>query len=102
MITATHYVIVASTLFCIGLFGVMTARSALRVVICVELMINAAILNLVTFANSTANRPASGLSFVLLLTVIAAAEVGLALALIVSLSRSSDITAVDNYASLKG
>lgn len=102
MITATHYIVLASALFCIGLFGVMTARSALRVVVAVELMLNAVNLNLVTFALTSAARPAAGLGFVVLLIVVAAAEVGLALALVVALSRTSDITAIDGYATLKG
>ncbi|MDZ4170157.1 MAG: NADH-quinone oxidoreductase subunit NuoK [Coriobacteriia bacterium] len=102
MITGAHYVVLASTLFCIGLFGAMTARSALRIVVCIELMINAAILSIIAFAATNAAQPVSGLSFVLLIAVVSAAEVGLALALIVSLSRSSNITAVDSYSYLKG
>lgn len=102
MITAAHYTVLASGLFCIGLFGVLNARSALRVVVAVELMLNAVNLNLVAYAVTTGTRPASALAFVLLLIVIAAAEVGLALALVVALSRKSDITAIDGYATLKG
>ncbi len=102
MITAAHYTVLASALFCIGLFGAMASRSALRVIIAVELMLNAVNLNLVAFALTTGTHPASGLAFVLLLVVIAAAEVGLALALIVALSRTSDIDAIDEYATLKG
>lgn len=102
MITLNHFLVLAALLFCIGLFGVLTSRSALRVVICVELLLNAVNLNLAAFSAYVAPREAVGTSFVIFLMVIAAAEVGLALALIITLNRTGDISAIDTISELKG
>lgn len=102
MITLNHYLVLAALLFAIGLFGVLTARSALRVVVCVELLLNAVNLNLAAFSAYVAPREAVGTSFVIFLMVVAAAEVGLALALILTLNRTSDISAIDSISRLKG
>lgn len=102
MITLNHYLVLAALLFCIGLYGVLTARSALRVVVCVELLLNAVNVNLVAFSVFVAPKEAVGTSFVIFLMVIAAAEVGLALALILTLNRTSDISAIDSISKLRG
>lgn len=102
MITLNHYLVLAALLFCIGLYGVLTSRSALRIVICVELILNAVNINLVAFSVFVAPKEAVGLNFVIFLMVVAAAEVGLALALIITLNRTSDISAVDTINRLKG
>lgn len=102
MITLNHYLVLAAALFCIGLFGALTARSALRVVICVELILNAVNINLAAFSAYVAPKEAVGLNFVIFLMVVAAAEVGLALALIITLNRRNDIGRIDTISSLKG
>lgn len=102
MITLNHYLVVAALLFCIGLFGVLTSKSALRVVISVELILNAVNVNLAAFATYVAPKEAVGTSFVIFLMVVAAAEIGLALALILTLNKSSDIAAIDSISQLKG
>lgn len=101
MITLNHYLVLGAVLFCIGLYGALTSRSALRVIVCVELMLNAVNVNLVAFALYTADQPLGGLSFVVLLIVVSAAEVGLALALVVGLARAGDISAIDTFRSLR-
>ncbi|MBI5231091.1 MAG: NADH-quinone oxidoreductase subunit NuoK [Coriobacteriales bacterium] len=102
MITLNHYLILAAMLFCIGLFGVLTSKSALRVVICVELVLNAVNINLAAFSVYVAPREAVGVNFVIFLMVVAAAEVGLALALLITLNRTSDISAIDRITRMKG
>lgn len=102
MITLNHYLVLAALLFCIGLFGVLTSRSALRVIVCVELLLNAVNLNLAAFSSHVAPKEAVGASFVIFLMVIAAAEVGLALALVLTLNRTSDISAIDSISELRG
>lgn len=102
MITLNHYLVLAAALFCIGLFGVLTSRSALRVVVCVELILNAVNLNLAAFSAYVAPKEAVGMNFIIFLMVIAAAEVGLALAVILTLNRTSDISAIDRLRKLKG
>lgn len=102
MITLNHYLVLAAVLFCIGLFGVLTSRSALRVIICVELILNAVNVNLIAFSVFVAPREAVGMNFVIFLMVVAAAEIGLALALIITLNRTSDISAIDRIRQLRG
>lgn len=102
MIGLNHYLLLGAALFVIGLFGALTSKSALRVVICVELVLNAVNLNLAAFSAYVAPTQAVGMNFVIFLMVVAAAEVGLALAIIVSLNRSNDIDAIDSIRRLRG
>jgi NAD(P)H-quinone oxidoreductase subunit 4L len=102
VITLNHYLILAAALFCIGLFGVLTSKNALRVVISVELILNAVNINLAAFSVYVAPKQAIGLNFVVFLMVVAAAEFGLALAIIISLYRTEDIGAIDVLRKLKG
>lgn len=102
MITLNHYLVLAALLFCIGLYGVLTSKSALRIIISVELLLNAVNLNLAAFSTYVAPQEAVGTSFVVFLMVIAAAEIGLGLALVITLNRTSDISAVDTISKLKG
>ncbi len=102
MITLNHYLVLAAALFCIGLYGVLTSRNALRVVVCVELILNAVNLNLAAFSSYVAPKEAVGVNFVIFLIVVAAAEVGLALAVIITLNRTSDISLIDRIRELRG
>ncbi|NTU71616.1 MAG: NADH-quinone oxidoreductase subunit NuoK [Coriobacteriia bacterium] len=102
MITLNHYLVLAAALFCIGLYGVLTSRNALRIVISVELILNAVNINLAAFSVFVAPKQAIGVSFVPFLMVIAAAEFGLALAIIITLNRTSDINAVESLRKLWG
>lgn len=102
MITLNHYLVLGAALFCIGLYGALTARSALRVVICVELILNAVNVNLAAFSAYVAPVQAVGTNFVIFLMVVAAAEVGLALALIITLNRRDDIGRIDTISRLRG
>jgi NAD(P)H-quinone oxidoreductase subunit 4L len=101
-LTLNHFLVLSAALFCIGLYGALTSRSALRVVICVELVLNAVNVNLAAFSAYVAPRQAVGMSFVVFLMVVAAAEVGLALAIVITLNRSNDINAIDSIKRLRG
>lgn len=101
-VTLQHYIVLAAALFAVGLVGAVTSRSVLRVVLCVELMLNAVNLNLGAFALFTATEPAAGMSFIVFLIVVAAAEVGVALALVLSLSRRTGSVEIDSFTSMRG
>ena len=79
MIPAHYELILSALLFCIGLYGILTRRNAIIVLMSVEIILNAAILNLVAFA-SYANDP-SGQVFALLAIAIAAGEAAVGLAI---------------------
>lgn len=83
MITLTHFLIVSACLFAIGLFAVLTRKNAILVLVGIELIINAAILNLVAFGRYDAERY-GGQVFALFAIVLAAAAVAVALAIILN------------------
>lgn len=83
MITLTHFLVVGACLFSIGLYAVMARRNAIMVLVGIELMINAAILNLVAFGRYDAERY-GGQAFALFAIVLAAAGVAVALAIILN------------------
>ncbi|SHN47411.1 NADH-quinone oxidoreductase subunit NuoK [Cryptosporangium aurantiacum] len=87
--------VLAAVLFGIGLYGVLVRRNLLLVLMAVELMLNAVNLILVTADVSTVGVPRSGSVFALFVIVLAAAEVGVGLALILQLYRLRQTVAVD-------
>jgi NADH-quinone oxidoreductase subunit K len=89
----------AAFLFGLGCYGVLTRRNAVLLLMCVELMLNAVNLILITAdATVAAALPASGQVFALFIIVLAAAEVGVGLALILQLYRLRASVAVDEIA----
>jgi NADH-quinone oxidoreductase subunit K len=94
------YLLLSTFLFCIGVIGVLFRRNAIIILMCVELMLNAVNLLLVSFSAYTNN--SDGQVFVFFIMVVAAAEVAVGLALLVSIYRnvmSTDINVLDK---LKG
>ncbi|WP_315975846.1 NADH-quinone oxidoreductase subunit NuoK [Parapedobacter soli] len=86
MITLTHFLIVGACLFSIGLYAVMARRNAIMVLVGIELMINAAVLNLVAFGRYDSEHY-GGQAFALFAIVLAAASVAVALAIILNVYR---------------
>src|ERR1700753_3715313 len=95
-----YYIAFASTLFCIGVVGVLTRRNAIIIFMCIELMLNAVNLLLVAFskmhhAAAAVNQGAAstvgteGPLFVFFIMVVAAAEVSVGLAIIVMMYRNT-------------
>jgi NADH-quinone oxidoreductase subunit K len=87
-------------LFAIGLIGVMIRRNALVMLMCMELMLNGVILSLVTFSRQTATL--SGAVLVFLIFVVAAAEIAIAIPIVLLLSKQRRTLDVEAYGSLKG
>ena len=88
------------TLFALGLVGVMVRRNALVMLMCMELMLNAVILALVTFSLRTATL--SGAVLVFLIFVVAAAEIAIAIPIVLQLSRQRSSLDVEGYDRLQG
>ena len=91
---------VSFLLFSVGVAGVLIRRNALVILMCVELMLNSANLNLVAFARHSGT--VAGQAFALLVMGLAAAEVAIGLALVVALYRKKDSIQVDQINLLKG
>ena len=87
-------------LFALGLVGVMVRRNALVMLMCMELMLNAVILALVTFSLETATL--SGAVLVFLIFVVAAAEIAIAIPIVLQLSRQRRSLDIEGYDRLQG
>jgi NADH-quinone oxidoreductase subunit K len=98
----TKYLTLGTALFCIGLYGVFKSKSLLKTLICLEILFNAAILNLIAFARFTDIIFVRGQIFSLFVMAIAAAEAALGLALLISYYRLSKNTNVNQLNQLQG
>jgi len=87
MVPLEWYLILAAALFCIGLFGVLARRNAVAILMGIELMMNAVIINLVAFWRYTQPTEISGQVFAVIVFAVAAAEASVGLALIISIYR---------------
>ncbi|MDQ2847902.1 MAG: NADH-quinone oxidoreductase subunit NuoK [Actinomycetota bacterium] len=95
----THYLVLSALLFGIGTVGVLVRRNAIVVFMCVELMLNAVNLSLVTFSRMHGNLDGMVMAFFVM--VVAAAEVVVGLAIIMSIFRSRRSASVDDANLLK-
>ena len=86
MISLTNFMVLGSGLFCVGIFMVLSKRNAIQVLIGIELMLNAAILNLVAFGRYDSFNN-GGQMFALFAVVLAAATTAVALAIILNVYR---------------
>ena len=91
---------VAALLFAAGILAVATRRNAIGILLGLELMLNAVILALVTFSLETATL--SGAVLVFLIFVVAAAEIAIAIPIVLQLSRQRSSLDVEGYDRLQG
>lgn len=101
-ITLQHYLVLSTALFCIGLYGVLSRRNAVGVLMSLELMLNAVNLNLVAFNGFLHRSAFTGQMFALFTITIAAAEATVGLALVVSIYRARRSVRVEDVDLLKG
>ncbi len=101
MITVQHYLAVSAALFALGVLGVLTRRNAVNVLMGIELILNSANLNLVAFSRF-GNGNLDGQLFAVFVIVIAAAEVAVALAIVLTMYRLKRTPNLDEAASLRG
>ena len=94
-----HYLIVAALLFSIGFFGLLVRRNILLVLLSVELILNSANLSFVAFSSFLGNL--TGQVMVFFTMIVAAAEVTVALAIVVLLYRRKGSTNTDDLSRLK-
>jgi NADH-quinone oxidoreductase subunit K len=99
MVPPSYYLILSALLFILGAVGVLIRRNALVILMSVEMMLNAVNLTLITYSRFLEN--VDGQVFVLLVMAVAAAEVAVGLAIVVSLYRHKETTDVDEMDLLK-
>jgi NADH-quinone oxidoreductase subunit K len=99
-IPVSYYLYVATLLFAIGAAGVLIRRNAIVAFMCIELMLNAGNLAFITFARQHADM--SGHIYVFLVMAVAAAEVAVGLAIIISVFRQRSSVNVDELRDMHG
>ncbi|MEW1859547.1 NADH-quinone oxidoreductase subunit NuoK [Streptomyces sp. NBC_00669] len=92
--------VLAALLFCVGLYGVLARRNAILVLMSVELMLNAVNLNLVAFDTWLGDRLHSGQALTLFTITIAAAEIGIGLAIVLLVHRNRGTADIDRLTDL--
>jgi len=93
-----HYLVLGAIIFCIGLFGALTKRNAVIVLMCVELMLNAVNITMVAFSSYVVPALLTGQVFAIFIMVVAAAEVAVGIAIILAIYRrleGIDITRIN-------
>ena len=98
--TPTYYLVLSAALFTIGAVGVLVRKNAIVVFMCIELMLNAVNLTLVTF--SRINGSLDGQIMAFFVMTVAAAEVVVGLALVLAINRNTDTVYVEEFNLLKG
>lgn len=101
MIPLEHYLILAAALFSLGLYGLLTRKNAINVLMAIELIFNSANINLVAFSRFVSG-DTEGQVFALFVIVIAACEAAVALAIVMSLYRILKGVSLDEASALKG
>ena len=97
---AANFLLLAALLFCIGVFGVVARRNAVMVLMSIELVLSSVNLNLIAFA--LMNDDVDGQVFALFVIAIAAAEVGVGLAMVLLIYRNRRSISLDELSELKG
>jgi NADH:ubiquinone oxidoreductase subunit K len=87
MVPLEWYLTLSAILFCLGIYGVLARRNAVAVLMGIELMMNAVIMNLVAFWRYNQPEAISGQVFAVIVFAVAAAEASVGLALIISIYR---------------
>ena len=97
-----HYLILGSFLFFIGLFGVIVSKNILKVLICIEVMLNAVSINFVAFASFNDGISVNGMIIALFITAVSAAQVAVAVAILICLFRYKHTVNSEKIGELKG
>lgn len=100
-LTLNHYLIFSAILFCIGLYGVLSKRNAIAVLMSIELMLNAVNINLIAFSRFVTTGILTGHVFAIFVIIVAAAEVAVGLALVITIYRDRLSTNIDDLNWLK-
>ncbi len=96
-----YYLLVAAALFCIGIYGLITSRNAVRVLMSIELLLNAVNLNLMGFSNYLDPANIKGQVFTVFVITVAAAEAAVGLAIVLTIYRNRDTVDMEAFNLLK-
>ncbi|GAB4144304.1 MAG: NADH-quinone oxidoreductase subunit NuoK [Cyanobacteria bacterium J069] len=96
-----YFLLLAAALFCIGIYGLVTSRNAIRVLMSIELLLNSVNLNLMAFSNFLDPDVVKGQVFTVFVIAIAAAEAAVGLAIVLSIYRNRDTVDMEQFNLLK-
>lgn len=99
--TLLHFLILSAVLFALGIFGMLTRRNAIGILMSIELMFNAAAINFVAFTKFVAPEGIAGQIFTIFIITIAAAEAAVGLAIVILLYRNYQGIEVDKINMMK-
>ncbi len=100
MVPLTWYIALSALLFIVGLYGVLSRRNVLIVLMCLELMLSSVNINLVAFSLFWSNL--GGQVFAIFVITVTAAEVAVALAIVIAFVRHKNSLKVDEISLMKG
>jgi NADH:ubiquinone oxidoreductase subunit K len=101
MLPLNYYLIVSALLFCIGMFGVLSRRNVISILMGIELMLNSVNLTFVAFSRYMVKTPHHGQIFAIFVITVAAAEAAVALAIVLGLYRNWRTVQVDEINLMK-
>jgi NAD(P)H-quinone oxidoreductase subunit 4L len=96
-----NLLLVAAALFCIGVYGFLTSQNIVRILMCLEILLNAINLNLVSFSTFLDSQELKGQVFAIFIITLAAAESVIALAILLILYRNKESIAMNDFNLLK-
>ena len=102
MVPLNWYLVVAAALFCIGLYGALSRRNAVAVLMGIELILNAVNINLIDFWRYVTPEEVTGQIFAIFVFAVAAAEAAVGLALMIGIYRTRDTVNLEELDLLKG
>ena len=97
----SYFLVLSALLFSIGIYGVLARQNAVLVLLSIELMLNAVNINLVAFAAMFQEAGVAGQVFALFVITVAAAEVGVGLAIVILIFRNRQSVSVDEMSLMK-
>jgi len=101
IIPMEHFLIFSSIIFAIGMYGVLTRRNAIGILISIELLLNSVNVNLVVFSRTTSLAPETGQIFTFFVIALAAAGAAVGLAIVLALYRNRQTVEMDKINLLK-
>jgi NAD(P)H-quinone oxidoreductase subunit 4L len=96
-----YFLLVGAALFCIGIYGLITSRNAVRVLMSIELLLNAVNINLMAFSNFLDPVNIKGQVFAVFVIAVAAAEASVGLAIVLAIYRNRNTVDMEAFNLLK-
>ena len=100
--TLAPVLVLAAALFSMGIYGLLARRNAVMVLLAVELMLNAVNINLVAFESAIQDSMVTGQIFAIFVITVAAAEVGIGLAIVLMIFRNRHSANLDDFSTMSG